>query len=93
MSVRWSQWRTGATRAEIAVRKLELNSSARLQLILRKLERIQEIDAQLERYEAVDAAELKPLLREELLRAQDVSSEYSAMVKAVIRAKGGPEAT
>jgi len=80
-------WQLGNARAEVSIRTLELNSNARVQLIARKVEKIEEVMNLLERYQGAAQALQKALLKKQLLAMQDKQAEYSAMVQAVVGAR------
>ena len=80
-------WQPGTPRSEVTIKTLELNSDARLQLVLRKLEKIEEVMNLLERHISAGEEILKGLLKKQLLEMQNKSSEYSAMVKTMLVGK------
>jgi hypothetical protein len=81
-------WQAGSTRAEISIRFLELNSENRLPLILRKMEKIEEVSNLFERYQSEQNETLKVLLRKKLIEMTETPSEYSGMVNEVLSKKG-----
>ena len=76
-------WRTGDVRAEVTVKRLELNSATRIELITRKIERIDEVKHLMERIVTVAEPTLKKLLRLQLDEWASRAGEFSAMVRAV----------
>lgn len=81
-------WRTGEVRGEVTVKTLELSSAARTALVARKIEKIGELQHLLERHKSEPSGMLKELLTRQLKTMASCSAEYSAMVSAVLRAKG-----
>lgn len=81
-------WQTGHARAEISVRKLELNSPERLPLFERKIGKLNELAHVLERYNSEQNPSLKTLLELQLKDMAECHSEYSAMVRSALLAKG-----
>jgi hypothetical protein len=73
-------WVPGDKRAEISARTLGLHGKARIPLVLKKIEKIEETQNLIERYQSETNAVLKGLLRKALLDLADKSSEFSAMV-------------
>ncbi|HEX2880215.1 MAG TPA: HNH endonuclease [Polyangiaceae bacterium] len=78
------RWATGDSRAEIAVKTLGLLGTDRLQLICRKVEKLQEVADLLERRRATKDVALRTVLERQLLAMQAVTAEYSAMVVATL---------
>lgn len=81
-------WQAGSARAEISIRTLELNSKNRLPLILKKMEKIEEVSNLFERYECEKNKTLKVLLLKKLMEMMEIQSEYSGMVSEVLSKKG-----
>lgn len=81
-------WKTNCSRAEITVKILELNTHARIELILRKIGVISDFTNLLERYSAETEDTLKKLLWKQIEEKTDRKSEYSAMLLSVLSAKG-----
>ena len=79
-------WEVGNRRAEITVRRLELDSYARIELIGRKIEKIEEIKNLLERIEGMTGGPLRELLELKLREQTGVGAEFSGMAVAVVRA-------
>lgn len=81
-------WRNGHARAEITVKILELNKPTRVQLILRKIEKIEDTNTLIERY----ISEQNPILRQihklQLEQMTLVDAEFSGMVRSLITQKG-----
>ncbi len=81
-------WRNGDERAEITVKTLELDTAARLPLIIRKCETIEELNNVVERYSKEENPTIRALMKKKIERMVDRNSEYSGMIKAVIDGKG-----
>jgi uncharacterized protein (TIGR02646 family) len=81
-------WRNGHVRAEITVKILELNKSTRIQLILRKIEKIEDTNTLIERYIAEQNPTLKKIHKFQLEQMTLVDAEFSGMVKSLITQKG-----
>lgn len=81
-------WRTGQVRGEVTVKTLELSSAARTPLVVRKIEKLAELQHLLERHNSELPGMLRELLARQLKTMASGSAEYSAMVGAVLRAKG-----
>jgi hypothetical protein len=64
------------------VKKLELNTAARIELISRKVERLSAVDCLLERIRSETNPVLCAVLEKELEHMQSSEAEYSQMVKA-----------
>ena len=79
-------WQIGNERAEATIRTLELDSVARMDLIARKIEKIEEVKNLLERMEGMDADTLRQLLELKLDEMTAASSEFSGMTVAVVSA-------
>ena len=77
-------WRSGSKRAEVTVRILELNAATRTELILRKIEKIEEVDHLIERWENESCPVLKALLERQINRMMDQDAEFSGMVASVL---------
>ena len=80
-------WTNNNARAEITVKTLELNTSARNELIIRKISAIDSFVNLLERYASETNAPLKALLWRNIQEKTDRNSEYSAMLKSVLEQK------
>lgn len=78
------RWREGDSRGEVAVKTLGLLGTDRLQLICRKVEKLQEVADLLERWQTTADPALKMLLARQLLALKESSAEYSAMVASVL---------
>ncbi|MBK7363386.1 MAG: hypothetical protein IPJ01_14015 [Micavibrio sp.] len=76
-------WRVGQQRAESTLRILELHNPRRIELIKRKIEHIETINDKLARVNQ-EIGVLKELLILQIEEMQQVSSEYSGMVKAIV---------
>lgn len=74
----------GNKKAEKAVLALKLSDRTRYQLILRKMDKLQEVRETVERVNAETDATLRSLLDLKVVEMADTSSEYSAMVKDYI---------
>lgn len=81
-------WAIGDHVAEISVRTLGLHDDSRLPLILRKIEKISEVNELMERRNAAVHPALAGLLTSRLDEMQQSTSEYSGMVRAVCQAAG-----
>lgn len=81
-------WKAGNVRAEVAVRKLELNGEARAQLIFRKVEKLDALVNLVERWSKESDETLKSLLLLQINGMAAVKAEYSAMVLSALRSKG-----
>ncbi|HEY40305.1 MAG TPA: HNH endonuclease [Dehalococcoidia bacterium] len=81
-------WRGGDKRAEITIKKLELDTNARFLLISRKVEKIEELNNVIERYIKESSADIKALMKEKIKRMINKKAEYSAMILSVINIKG-----
>ena len=79
-------WRDGDARAETAVRTLELN--ARRDLILAKTQTLMDLKNLLCRHYDEQDPPLKELLRLEIVQRAEATSEYSGMIRDVLRKKG-----
>ncbi|MBK9250420.1 MAG: HNH endonuclease [Proteobacteria bacterium] len=83
--------KTGAQRGEVCVNILELCSPKRLALVSQKILKLTELQNLLERFNAAQPGPLKEVLKRQLVQMASVGSEYSAMVRAALIAKGyGP---
>ena len=80
-------WRSGSSRAEITVRLLELNSYARHDLVVRKIEKISDVSHLMDRCAIERHPVLRALLEQELRLMMDPASEFSAMVKSIVTTK------
>ena len=78
-------WQVGNERAETTIRRLELDSCTRTDLISRKIEKIEEVKNLAERIEGAAGDTLRKLLELKLEELSSVRSEFSGMVVAVIR--------
>ena len=79
-------WKIGNERAEITIRKLELDKCTRMELISRKIEKIEEVNNLLERIEGMADGILRELLEQKLNEMISVSSEFSGMAMVVVNA-------
>lgn len=86
-----TSWRPGHERAELSIKILQLNHPQRLQLVLRKIEKINQFEELAERYVATENGVLKGVLLKQLQEMRGRTSEYSAMLVAVGRQKGIPD--
>lgn len=78
-------WLPGHESAEVTVRNLQLHDHSRMQLVLRKIEKIEELSDVLARSKSVTSNALRQALSRRLEQMKDWKSEYSAMVIAVCR--------
>ncbi len=76
-------WNPGDESSEITVKTLELHDSSRSQLLMRKIEKIGEVNELLARKASVESAFVKELLDAQIEQMQNKNAEYSAMVQAV----------
>lgn len=75
----------GNNRAEITVRTLELHTlSGRINLIARKMEKLESIKNLIERIVESNNPILKSFLLDELKESYDISSEFSGMLKTYV---------
>ncbi len=81
-------WETGNVRAEISVRKLDLNTTERIELFVRKLGKLDELTHILERLNSETDISLIGLLNHQVNEMAGISAEYSSMVSSVLRSKG-----
>ena len=81
-------WAPGDARAETAVKILELHNAARIELLSRKADKLEETAGLVERYRNAKEPALKAVLFQQLLSMADALAEYSAMVVAALRRKG-----
>ncbi|WP_407279185.1 HNH endonuclease signature motif containing protein [Aromatoleum evansii] len=81
-------WKAGNVRAEISIRKLELNGEARAPLIFRKIEKLDALANVIERWSNEGNDTLKSLLLLQIREMSSVRSEYSAMILSVLKSKG-----
>jgi uncharacterized protein (TIGR02646 family) len=77
-------WKPGHARAEITVRKLELDSTARPALVDRKRDVLEKARALLEGVAAAGAGLLRELRRDEVERMCQRNAEFSAMVRTYV---------
>lgn len=78
-------WVNGDSSAELTVRKLELHNGNRISLILRKIERIAEVESRMQRYQSEASDAMRELVLIELLAMAEPQSEFSAMVRQILR--------
>jgi hypothetical protein len=81
-------WRPGEVRAEVTVRRLELNDLSRPVLMGQKVEKIEELNHIIGRLRGTSAPALQAALEARLDQMRDVSAEYSGMVVAIASAVG-----
>lgn len=81
-------WVNGNERAEITIKKLELDTYSRDALICRKIEKIEELNNVLERYVKEENKTIKSLMKKKVEQMIDKKSEYSGMLLAIIKLKG-----
>jgi len=77
-------WGTGHASSEITVKTLELHNKSRVALILRKVDRLNELNERLERHASESNPVLKQLHWLEIEQMQEKDSEYSAMIRSVL---------
>ncbi len=76
-------WKTGEARAEVSIRQLELDSKARMEVILRKIEHIAKVNDLLERIASKTGFHRK-LLERNLMQMTEKDAEYSAMTMRIV---------
>jgi hypothetical protein len=81
-------WKHGTASAEASIKILDLHSGKRSHLLLRKIEKIDEINNLCERLLTSHGSPLEPLLRLDLQRRADKDAEYSAMAASLLRNTG-----
>lgn len=81
-------WLPGDASAELSVKFLGLDGYDRMDLIMRKIEKINEIDDLVERYESVKGKPLEPFVKKRLADKTRLEAEYSAMVRSLFLAAG-----
>lgn len=81
-------WQVGNARAEITIKTLELADYRRSDLIIRKIEKINDIETLLERYNETSNEAMKRILLLQLKEMTKTSSEFSGMIKALLDIKG-----
>ena len=81
-------WVPGSIRAEVSVRRLELDSHSRIELVIRKIEKVSEVSNLIERTNGERNLILKKLLELQLDSLMSPESEFSAMVQSVVAANG-----
>jgi len=81
-------WKIGHERAEITVKILELDTKNRFPLISRKIEKIEEVNNVIERYVKEESLAIKKLMKQKIKRMIDKKSEYSGMIKSIMKQKG-----
>lgn len=86
-----TSWRPGHERAELSVKLLQLGHPQRIQLVLRKIEKINEFQELAERYISTENALLKEVLLKQLREMRARTSEYSAMLITIGQQKGVPD--
>ena len=79
-------WEIGNERAETTIRKLELDKCTRMELISRKIEKIEVVKNLLERIEGKVGGTLRELWELNLNEMISVSSEFSGMAMVVVNA-------
>lgn len=75
---------TGCTNAEISINLLELDSKNRVELILKKIEKMKDIDERIRRINAETDNVLKTVLKKALESMAERTEEYSGMVMAIL---------
>ncbi|GGO62807.1 TIGR02646 family protein [Roseovarius pacificus] len=81
-------WVNGDQAAEIAIRKLELHGYNREQLVIRKIERIHEVDRLMTLYQGCGNEVLKEMYYLQLIDMAELPSEFSGMVKSILERNG-----
>lgn len=77
-------WVNGDERTEVAVRTLELNSFARHYLIVRKIEKIEELNTLLARRHAESNPLLQGLIEKQINGMKQLDAEYSGMIMTIL---------
>lgn len=78
-------WAPGDQCAELSVKFLGLDGYDRVDLIMKKIEKINEVDDLVERYQAVKGSPLESFIKKRLMDKTKVSAEYSAMVRSIFK--------
>lgn len=81
-------WKSGQRRAEISIRILKLNDYSRSNLIIRKIQTIDDFNHLLERYLSEQESVLKKILGRRIKERIDRKNEYSGMLKTLLDKKG-----
>ncbi|AMN45510.1 hypothetical protein ACG33_00015 [Steroidobacter denitrificans] len=81
-------WVDGDAPAEITVRKLALNESTRLQLILRKIEKLEQLSILRGRIVNELSEPLRLILETRLEEMQSDGAEYAGMIRSAMRTQG-----
>lgn len=79
-------WEVGNVRAEVSICKLNLNSDQRFELIVKKIQKLMELDHLLERFRSSTNPTLRELIRMDILKMSEPLSEFSGMVGAALTA-------
>lgn len=77
-------WDPGDERSEITVRTLELHNNSRIELLSRKLEKIEEVMEGISRFESEQSEALKELIKLRLVDMTEACEEYSGMIMALL---------
>lgn len=83
-------WRNGHARAEITIKFLKLNDYSRTELVIRKIQKMEDTNTLVERYLSEENPTLKKLQELQLVEMADKKSEFSGMVKSLLTQKGMP---
>ena len=81
-------WLPGDASAELSVKFLGLDGYERVDIILKKVEKINEIDDLVERYHQQQGKALGPIIRKRLADKAASKAEYSAMVRSLFSNAG-----
>ncbi|XDD45234.1 HNH endonuclease [Leptospira sp. WS39.C2] len=77
-------WLPNNDRSEITVKTLELNTKARIQLVINKIQKINEFKEIAERYIRENNLLLKEILHKQIISMTNKSSEYSGMILQIL---------
>ena len=77
-------WAPNTPHAEISIKTLELHNRKRVDLILRKIEKIGELDERLERHAKETDLILKEIVWKEIEEMGNAENEYSGMINQVL---------
>lgn len=76
-------WIPGDESSEISVKTLELHDNSRSQLLMRKVEKIGEVNELFARKASTESALLREVLAAQIEQMRSSNAEYSAMINAV----------
>jgi hypothetical protein len=81
-------WAPGDVSAELSVKFLGLDGYERAEIVLMKVEKINEIDDLVERFHEHKGKALGPIIKKRLAAKSDIKAEYSAMVRSLFTQAG-----